>query len=251
MIRRFFRDRINGFIQQEFDRATELYLSKLTTGTILQVGANDGVAIDPVRKFAVLPKFTSYLLEPVPYIFERLQKNYHAYPQVKLFQQAITDTGATEQAFYYVKAENDSDMYKSLFGSFSKEHVEHFFNNDKDGNVEIVEEAVSCATLDVFIQAVGIKHIDYLQIDAEGYDLAILKTLNFERIRPDILRFEHVYADKIELAAFLRFLKEGYKYRCYSHGYDTICFSTKGKTADTRLSIIKKLRSSVFENEAG
>lgn len=246
MFSEIIRNYINAFILKELDRAIEKHLSGLVRGIILQVGANDGVTIDPVRKFAVLPKFTSYLLEPVPYIFMRLQKNYNACPQVKLFQQAIVDTEVSEQTFYYVMADDDKDIGKGLFGSFSKKHVESFFTDKKEGQVKIIEEKVSCTTLDKFIQTLGIREVDYLQIDAEGYDLAILKTLNFELIKPTIIQFEHLHINPGKIKEFLELLGNKYGYRSYSHGFDTLCFLPKVGNIDLLLRIIKIIRPSLL-----
>jgi hypothetical protein len=41
------------------------------------------------------------------------------------------------------------------------------------------------------LQTAGLSHVDILQIDAEGYDWAIIRSINFERLRPRILRFEY------------------------------------------------------------
>ena len=37
----------------------------------------------------------------------------------------------------------------------------------------------------------GITHIDYLQIDTEGYDSEILHMMDYSSLKPQIIRFEH------------------------------------------------------------
>src|SRR5262245_11123069 len=44
--------------------------------TFLQVGANDGLRNDPIREFVVRDRWSGLLVEPLPDVFEMLQRNY-------------------------------------------------------------------------------------------------------------------------------------------------------------------------------
>ena len=59
--------------------------------------------------------------------------------------------------------------------------------------------------------------IDFLHIDAEGYDFEILKTLDFLRNKPTIILVEYVHLNIApEKQMLLIFKRNGYKtYRCY------------------------------------
>ena len=44
---------------------------------------------------------------------------------------------------------------------------------------------------DTLLDRHHVKKIDLLQIDVEGYDYELLKSFNFERIKPQLIRYEH------------------------------------------------------------
>lgn len=49
---------------------------------------------------------------------------------------------------------------------------------------------VDVVTLDKALAEYGVEHVSYLKVDAEGYDLMVLKGFPFERIRPQVVMCE-------------------------------------------------------------
>jgi hypothetical protein len=41
------------------------------------------------------------------------------------------------------------------------------------------------------LQVAGLESVDLIQIDAEGYDWPIIRSIDFDRVRPAIVRFEY------------------------------------------------------------
>jgi hypothetical protein len=39
----------------------------------------------------------------------------------------------------------------------------------------------------------GLNRLDLVQVDAQGYDYEIVRTIDFETVRPSIIRFEHAH----------------------------------------------------------
>jgi FkbM family methyltransferase len=75
----------------------------------------------------------------------------------------------------------------SMAASFEREHLRrHGIADD-----EIVAEQVTCHTVASALAAAQLDHVDLIQIDAEGYDWPIIRSIDFTRIRPAILRFEY------------------------------------------------------------
>lgn len=60
----------------------------------------------------------------------------------------------------------------------------------------LAKETVQCITFDTLVQRNRVKRIDLLQIDTEGFDFEIIKMINFDRIKPRILQFEHRHLTK-------------------------------------------------------
>ena len=55
----------------------------------------------------------------------------------------------------------------------------------------LYEVITKCISLSDLIKEQNIKHIDLLQIDTEGYDYQILKSIDFTIVKPTIISFEH------------------------------------------------------------
>src|SRR5207245_6466419 len=50
---------------------------------VVQIGSNDGVANDPINESLRARRWSGVLVEPIPYLFERLRANYEGVPAVR------------------------------------------------------------------------------------------------------------------------------------------------------------------------
>ena len=83
-----------------------------------------------------------------------------------------------------------------------------------------------CLTFDELVRQYDVEHIDLLQIDTEGYDAEIIKSIDFSKIKPSIIRFEHnLEAGKMDTTAFTDLTD-----LMHQHGYDII-LETQDATA--------------------
>lgn len=64
-----------------------------------------------------------------------------------------------------------------------------------------------CVTLDRFISDRGIEKVDFLKIDVEGHELAVLGSYSW-RVKPDLIKLEHKHSDLMSLQRILG--REGY-----------------------------------------
>ncbi len=69
-------------------------------------------------------------------------------------------------------------------------------------------------TLNVLLAKHGIKEIDLLQIDAEGFDWKVLQTLDVERMKPTIIQLEYGHLPRQALTEMTRRLDD-YGYELY------------------------------------
>ena len=70
--------------------------------------------------------------------------------------------------------------------------------------------------------------VDLLQVDAEGYDYEILKSIDFERIAPKILRFEYRHFSEPDLDECLRMLA-GFGYQFMTEKLDLIAVKSQAR----------------------
>jgi FkbM family methyltransferase len=180
----------------------------------VKVGANDGVTGDPVSDLLLAnKKWRGLLIEPVPFIFERLEKNFGDNRRFVLEQVAIGATPGTA-AFYYVDTKASESIPNLPFwydqlGSFDRNHIEKHL----DGVLTpfIRECTVEVRPLPDVLRKHGIRDVHLLHIDAEGFDYEVLKTMNLGSDPPAAILLENKNlsdADKRELVSLLR--RHGY-----------------------------------------
>jgi FkbM family methyltransferase len=170
--------------------------------TFMQIGAFDGVGDDDLRELVARHKLRGVLVEPQPAAYARLQQTYAGQPQVKLLQAAIAEREGRREL--YCKR-----GVASMVASFDREHLRKHGVPDH----EITSQNVPCHTVESAMCAAGLEHIDLLQIDAEGYDWPIIRSIDFSRCRPRIVRFEFRHMRPEDADACLALLAaQGYRF---------------------------------------
>lgn len=165
----------------------------------VQIGANDGLRNDPIREFIVRDKWAGVLVEPLPYVVDLLKRNYPArrFPHLQFRNAAATAEIGTSVTLW-----SFSEQFLSLQSrerrleylrkaSFNREHVAQFLPPGVTPEEVIVEIEVPGVTVDSLARsAFPDGKFDLLVIDAEGYEPAILRSIDFERTRPRAIFFE-------------------------------------------------------------
>lgn len=87
--------------------------------------------------------------------------------------------------------------------SFYREHLEqHGLKAD-----EIERISVPCRSLSSLAAELGLSKIDLLQIDAEGFDAAVVRMALKLAVRPDCINFEHVHLSTADRKPLFEMLK--------------------------------------------
>ena len=167
--------------------------------TFLQIGAFDGVSGDHIRELVERYHIRGILVEPQKEAFEELTKNYSGNPNLTLVNAAISDADEIRD-FYTVSG-------SVQVASFDKSHLLKHGIPAR----EIATQRVQCFSVKSILHKHGFKKVDLIQIDAEGYDYEIIKTIDLQQLRPSIIMFEQLHLsnhDRDECIATLA-----------SHGY--------------------------------
>lgn len=188
----------------------------------IQVGANDGVALDPLRIQVERRRWRGVMVEPVPYVFERLQSRYGAHPRVQLENSAIAVTEGT-LPFYHLKEAEPGESVWAFYhalGSFRRDVILKHRDVIPDIDDRLVETAVPCITFTGLGEKHDLQRVDLLQMDTEGYDWEILRHVDFTRWRPRLIVYEHSHLSEDNRKAAQNLLTEqGYAW--FEHGLDT------------------------------
>jgi FkbM family methyltransferase len=189
---------------------------------VVQIGANDGKTRDPIHVLLLEnPSWAALLVEPVPFLFERLRQNYANNSRFRFENVAIGDqVGVTP--FYYVDdsaREQISDIpwWFDQVGSFDREHITRHFGNTLDRF--IVTANISTLPLNVLLERNNINSIDLLNIDTEGYDWHVLRQLDLSKYSPKVILIEHRHLSPATKTEVRRYLQDSYRIIDLSHDY--------------------------------
>ena len=181
---------------------------------IVQIGSNDGRSGDPIHSLLILNQsWRALLVEPVPFVFERLRKNYPDDPRFRFENVAIAEKTGFRPFYYIGEAAKEQAVNVSLhfdqLGSFDREHIIRHCGHALDSFVVIA--TVPTLPLAELLNRNEIFRIDLLHIDTEGYDWKILQTLDLRRYEPTVILFEHKHLSDDTRKEARRFLQDDYK----------------------------------------
>lgn len=146
----------------------------------IQVGANDGIRGDPIRKMIVKYNWKGILIEPQEDVFLELKNNYKDLKELAFENVAIHRCQKYVSLFRYLRDSRISSLYPDN-RCLGKKNPEY-----------IIEETVKAMTLNEVMSKHKWRMLDLLQIDAEGYDFAVIKTLDLNKYKPKIINYEEV-----------------------------------------------------------
>ncbi|WP_017731180.1 FkbM family methyltransferase [Nafulsella turpanensis] len=171
--------------------------------TVIQVGANDGFNHDPIHKFIKRDKWKGVLLEPQSDVYHQyLERLYRKSEGIHTINAAL-DYKDGESTIYKVAFSNA--RWATGLTSFDRSVLEkavqseHVASCARKEGVEIPErvedrikaEKIKAISPQSLLQQYHIQHIDWLQIDTEGFDFEIIKMFDIGTTKPTVIVFEH------------------------------------------------------------
>ena len=214
--------RVKHWWQDDLARKLRRILRDRKDFHIVQIGSNDGITGDPLHLLLRSnPSWKALLVEPVPFLFERLCKNYSEIPNIQFANIAIAEK-AEIATFYYVDpvARNHIPQLPSVFdqwGSFDPGHIVRHFGHALDQF--IVSTKVPTLPLSTVLGRHNVTQINLLHIDTEGYDWIVLRQLDLQQFRPEVILFEHKHLSEEDKTKALAFLNRDYKFTQYRDDY--------------------------------
>ena len=135
---------------------------------MIDVGAHVGSS----AKYFAAKGWTVHCFEPDPVNREALTKHFGSNPKVTIDPRAVGDTVTKGQAFF--KSEESSGISSLL--PFRDTHKE--------------AAQVDVTTVAEIVRDRGLKKIDFLKIDVEGWDFSVLKGVPWDTLRPSVIECE-------------------------------------------------------------
>jgi len=189
-----------------FDEALLRVFPSLDGLRFIQIGANDGVRTDPIHKYITRCGWTGVLVEPLPALFSALQSNYAGHHARLTFLNAAVDATSGERALFEIMPDTPElvDWARGTM-SFDRAHVLRVARQLMLPETVIRSTTVRTITWAEVLAALRPQGCDVLVIDAEGYDVTLLRLANLARLKPAVIQFEH---EALERRARLDFYGE-------------------------------------------
>lgn len=208
-------------------------LSKKGNFHVIQIGANDGITNDPIHKFIKRDRWKGVLLEPQKTVFEKYLKK--IYLKNEGLHPICAAIGLEDGVQKLYKIGFCDMRWATGLASFSKEKVEELFENGvvekncrkfgipipSEPEKRIGYEEVLVISPKTLMGKYQIQTIDLLQIDAEGFDLEVIRIFDVSTTLPKAIIFENVNHSQQELEECYQML-EGNGYRLKEFGRDTL-----------------------------
>ena len=212
-IRKKHRPAIEDIVRRTFGKRTVRFV---------QVGSNDGLHNDPIFAMSSTNAlWTGMLIEPVPYLFERLKVNYCNSKRF-IYENIAIGRKAGIIPFYYVSERARDEIgglpeWHDQLGSFDKNHILKHTIALIEPFIEVMD--VEVCTLEEVLARHTWHNIDLLHIDAEGYDWEILSGVDLLALNPKMVIIEHTHLS-VENRTFARQKMTDAHYRVREIGGD-------------------------------
>lgn len=169
------------------------YFKNKKNGVFVDIGASNGISFSNTYELEKEYGWTGICFEPNPMAFEKLEKNRSCIKVMKAVSNVIG-----------VEKFTIANLLSGLTKEYDVRHVQRI-DRTKQWKEEI---DVECVLLCDILEEYGIYSVDYLNMDTEGNEFKILKTIDFSKFNIELLTIENNYND-INQTNFL--LSKGYK----------------------------------------
>jgi FkbM family methyltransferase len=171
-------------------------------GTFVDIGAHDGVTFSNTYFFEKKRGWNGVCVEPIPEMFAKLKESRNA-----VAINACISNKKGKQKFLQVTGAGNAEMFSGILEKYDKRHLERVKKEIKErkGKSKII--TVPTLLISEILAEQNITHVDYFNIDTEGGELEILKTIDFSACQIDCFTVEDLYGDK-RLHQFMK--KNGY-----------------------------------------
>lgn len=197
---------------------------------IIQVGANDGIQNDPLRKYFIKPgNYAAILIEPIPFYVNKLCDLYKDRADIRIIHRACGNRDEPLTLYYMPPDVADKMNGNGPFnnwghgqGSFDKETVIYWIMQNKfrgeNYEINIPYFIQSITSIDIPVMRVkdisinsAITNNTLLVIDVQGLELEVISGINWDNA-PQYIVFEDDMEKGIPVIELLK--SKHYEYIC-------------------------------------
>ncbi len=187
--------------------------------SFIQIGANDGISHDHLYSFVKSRNSRGVAIEPLKDFFEKLKCNYQYNPHVVTVNEAVHKD--KRKVILYRLDPSKTDLAPHWAQGIASLDPHHHKRSHIPSDYIIAEEVTANNLMNIIEEHYHCNKVNLIQIDAEGYDLEILKMIDFKKIKPQIIRSEYINLSKAERLA-MRSILSAQKYYTFTLDADFI-----------------------------
>ena len=165
------------------------YFKDYMNGIFIDVGAYDGKTFNNTLFFEENYNWKGINIEPIPTIYEILVINR---PNCIILNCAVdSENGNTK----FILNTGYTEILSGLEKYYDKEHLVRRDNEIDQYGGDNKTINVQTKRLETIFDNYNITNINYLSIDVEGGENAVILSINFDKVYIDIIEFENNYKD--------------------------------------------------------
>lgn len=222
------------------------FLSKLfknkRNGVFLDIGAYDGVKFSNTYFLENSLGWKGICIEPNPKVFEELTKNRNCI----CLNHCISEE---KGSFKFLSVSGYGQMLSGLLHFLDPKHLQRIDESIKQhgGSKTVID--LPSVPVKAILEDHDISKIDYCNIDVEGGELSVLKSIDFSKVKIKVFTIENNYGSK-DIHNFLKkvgYLKIGRVgadevYELNSVRYDLLLQMKYRKIKEFAASVLKSIR---------
>jgi FkbM family methyltransferase len=179
------------------------FKNKTEPGVFLEIGADDGVRFSNCKYFEETHNWTGIAVEAREEAYNKLITNRTCNCIRAVLSDVIEDTKFMDIKGYGLGL-------SGLVNKYDPRHlnrIDQEIKNTNNKGVSVID--VKTEKLNDILDKYNMTNIDFLSIDTEGSEIAILQTLDFDKYNIDVITIEDNYKDE-ELMKF--FISRNYSF---------------------------------------
>jgi len=165
---------------------TQTLLPEKRGGYFVDIGANDGISSSNTYYLERTLGWQGVCIEPIPEVFALLEAN----RKCRIVHGCIARQAGTAKFIHVV---GPCEMLSGLDVDQPPEHRARVLDEVARFGGSIEEYDVPCLSFNELMAREKVRQIDYLSLDTEGAELAILRTIDFQAVPIHVLDVENNY----------------------------------------------------------
>jgi FkbM family methyltransferase len=180
---------IQSYALYDMDLKLKKYLVPIKRGVFIEAGANNGIAQTNTFLYEEKYKWTGLLVEGISSLAQQCKKN----RKNSIVENYVLDLKDGETVTM-----KHVNLMSFVEGSLkTKEEADGHLEFGIKYNIPFYKEKVETRRLSTLLDKHNMQHIDFFSLDVEGYELEVLKGLDFTRHRPTYILIEARYEEII------------------------------------------------------